>query len=143
METNTEDTIEENVSTAEETEDEPTEPLENLEKPAPARKPRTQKQKAAFEKAREALAVKRANDKEFKAANKKPIGRPKKVAAVKEKVEPKARRSVAQGGRTARAQTVVDKQAAIGRSKDLYFHQYFKAKLPYLESCQAVRGGKE
>ena len=30
METNTEDTIEENVSTAEETEDEPTEPLENL-----------------------------------------------------------------------------------------------------------------
>ena len=99
METNTEDTIEENVSTAEETEDEPTEPLENLEKPAPARKPRTQKQKAAFEKAREALAVKRANDKEFKAANKKPIGRPKKVAAVKEKVEPKARRSVAQGGR--------------------------------------------
>ena len=99
METNTEDTIEENSSTAEETEDVPTEPLENLEKPAPARKPRTQKQKAAFEKAREALAVKRANDKEFKAANKKPIGRPKKVAAVKEKVEPKARRSVAQGGR--------------------------------------------
>ena len=99
MDTNTEDTIEENASTAEETEDEPTEPLENLEKPAPARKPRTQKQKAAFEKAREALAVKRANDKEIKEANKKPIGRPKKVAAVKEKVEPKARRSVAQGGR--------------------------------------------
>ena len=93
METNTEDTIEENVST--------TEPLENLEKPAPARKPRTQKQKAAFEKAREALAVKRANDKEIKEANKKPIGRPKKVAAVKEKVEPKARRSVAQGGQEA------------------------------------------
>ena len=99
METNADDLTEENASTAEETEDEPTEPLEKLEKPAPVRKPRTQKQKAAFEKAREALAVKRANDKEFKAANKKPIGRPKKVAAVKEKVEPKARRSVAQGGR--------------------------------------------
>ena len=35
------------------------------------------------------MAVKRANDKEFKAANKKPIGRPKKVAAaaVKERAE--------------------------------------------------------
>ena len=51
--------------------------------------------------------------------------------------------SLAPVGRTARAQTVVDKQAAISRSKDLYFHQHFKAKLPYLESCQAVRGGKE
>ena len=61
METNTEDTIEENVSTTEEDTEEPVEPLE---KPAPARKPRTQKQIAAFEKARAALAVKRANDKE-------------------------------------------------------------------------------
>ena len=94
MDTNTEDTIEENVSTTEEDTEEAVEPLE---KPAPARKPRTQKQIAAFEKARAALAVKRANDKEFKEANKKPIGRPKKVAAVKE--EPKPRRRVAQGGR--------------------------------------------
>ena len=94
MDTKMEDTIEENVSTAEEDTEEATEPLE---KPSPARKPRTQKQIAAFEKARAALAVKRANNKEFKEANKKPIGRPKKVAAVKE--EPKPRRRVAQGGR--------------------------------------------
>ena len=51
---------------------------------------------AAFDKARVALAVKRANDKEFKAANKKPIGRPKKVAAAAAvKEEPKPRRRVA------------------------------------------------
>ena len=78
MDTNADDTIEENVSTTEEDTEEPVEPLE---KPAPARKPRTQKQIAAFEKARAALAVKRANDKELKDQNKKPIGRPKKVAA--------------------------------------------------------------
>ena len=115
MDTNTEDTIEENVSTAEETEDEPTEPLE---KPAPARKPRTQKQIAAFEKAREALAVKRANDKEFKEANRKPIGRPKKVAAVKEKVEPKPRRSVAQGGRKQTMVYVDDSHSEASDSSD-------------------------
>ena len=97
MDTNAEDTIEENVSTAEEDTEEATEPLE---KPSPAQKPRTQKQIAAFEKARAALAVKRANNKEFKEANKKPIGRPKKAAAVKEEVEGKPpKRRVAQGGR--------------------------------------------
>ena len=94
MDTNTEDTIEENVSTAEETEDEPTEPMD---KPAPARKPRTQKQIAAFEKARAALAVKRANDKELKDQNKKPTGRPKKAVVKEEPKQP--RRRVAQGGR--------------------------------------------
>ena len=96
MDTNTEDTIEENVSTAEETEDEPTEPMD---KPAPARKPRTQKQIAAFEKARAALAVNRANDKEFKEANKKPIGRPKKVAEEVSAKPPRCRAGKAQGGR--------------------------------------------
>ena len=73
--------------------------MEPLEKPAPARKPRTQKQVAAFEKARAALAVNRANDKEFKEANKKPIGRPKKVAEEVSAKPPRCRAGKAQGGR--------------------------------------------
>ena len=57
---------------------------EDIEKEAPApkqRKPRTEKQKQAFEKARLALAEKRKKDKERKEATRKPRGRPKKEAS--------------------------------------------------------------
>ena len=66
------ETIEEKV---EEKEEEP------LEKPIPApkvKKPRTEKQKEAFRKARLALDEKRKRERERKAASKKPRGRPQK-----------------------------------------------------------------
>eukprot|EP01052_Picozoa_sp_SAG31_P026531 SAG31_NODE_2411_length_5752_cov_2.118167_5_plen_109_part_00 len=43
----------------------------------------------------------------------------------------------------ARAARVAELDAAKGRAADLHFSQYFRSKLPYLESCQAVRGGQE
>jgi len=52
---------------------------ETLEKPKPPKKPRTDKQIAAFEKAKVALKVKRENEKAHKLANKKPRGRPRQV----------------------------------------------------------------
>jgi hypothetical protein len=52
---------------------------ETLKKPKPAKKPRTDNQIAAFEKAKVALKVKRENEKAHKLANKKPWGRPRQV----------------------------------------------------------------
>jgi hypothetical protein len=61
---------------------------ETLEKPKPPKKPRTDKQIAAFEKAKVALKVKRENEKAHKLANKKPRGRPRQVKEAPEEPPP-------------------------------------------------------
>ena len=56
--------------------------------PNPPKKPRTDKQIAAFEKAKVALKVKRENEKAHKLANKKPRGRPRQVKEAPEEPPP-------------------------------------------------------
>ena len=51
----------------------------SIEKAAPPKRPRSEKQRKAFEKAQAALKAKREKDRELKAASRKPRGRPKKV----------------------------------------------------------------
>ena len=52
----------------------------SIEKPTPPKKARSEKQRAAFEKAQAALKLKREKERELKATSKKPRGRPKKSA---------------------------------------------------------------
>ena len=59
----------------------------SIEKAAPPKRPRSEKQRKAFEKAQAALKAKREKDRELKAASRKPRGRPKKVPEVEESVE--------------------------------------------------------
>ena len=72
-----------------------------IEKPTPPKKARSEKQRAAFEKAQAALKLKREKERELKAASKKPRGRPKRKQEPDEVAEapPPPRRSRAQGGR--------------------------------------------
>ena len=51
----------------------------SIEKAPPPKRPRSEKQRKAFEKAQAALKAKREKDRELKAASRKPRGRPKKV----------------------------------------------------------------
>ena len=61
---------------------------EKLEKPKPTKKPRTEKQIQAFEKAKLALKKKREAEKQRKLASKKPRGRPpKKVPDMNNKMD--------------------------------------------------------
>ena len=61
---------------------------EKLEKPKPTKKPRTEKQIQAFEKAKLALKKKREAEKQRKLASKKPRGRPpKKIPDMNNKMD--------------------------------------------------------
>ena len=51
----------------------------SIEKAAPPKRLRSEKQRKAFEKAQAALKAKQEKDRELKAASRKPRGRPKKV----------------------------------------------------------------
>ena len=51
----------------------------SIEKAPPPKRPRSEKQRKAFEKAQAALKAKREKERELKAASRKPRGRPKKV----------------------------------------------------------------
>ena len=106
---------EENPTVSEEIIEQPTvatvEEDEPIEKPAPARKPRSKAQQEAFAKAQKALQAKRAKDKQDREANRKPRGRPKKVALPPDPEpdpEPILKRR-AQGGRKA-TQFIIDEE---------------------------------
>ena len=72
--------------------------LDTIEKAPPPKRPRSEKQRKAFEKAQAALKAKREKDRELKAASRKPRGRPKKVleesaqSVESEEVKPKRQR---------------------------------------------------
>ena len=77
------ETIEEKSPTVEDnTEDEGP-----IEKPTPPKRARSEKQRAAFEKAQAALKIKREKERELKAASKKPRGRPRRCNGRKETKE--------------------------------------------------------
>ena len=147
MDTKTEDIIEENASA---TEEDTEEGEVELEKSAPPRKPRTQKQIAAFDKARAALAVKRAHDKELKESNKKPIGRPKKAATAQQQPAsdkvPKRRGGKAQGGKAqgGRKQTMIyvddshSDESSDGEPESIVVRRRRKKKKPKKKKAQQV-----
>ena len=76
----------------------------SIEKAPPPKRPRSEKQRKAFEKAQAALQAKREKDRELKAASRKPRGRPKKVleesAQSVESVEVKPKRQRHAGQQT-------------------------------------------
>jgi hypothetical protein len=76
----------------------------SIEKAPPPKRPRSEKQRKAFEKAQAALKAKREKDRELKAASRKPRGRPKKVleesAQSVESVEVKPKRQRHAGRQT-------------------------------------------
>ena len=80
------ETIEEKVE--EKVDEKEEEPLEKPIPPPKVKKPRTEKQKEAFRKARLALDEKRKKERERKAASKKPRGRPQKKPVTEAGEEP-------------------------------------------------------